>query len=74
MKTIKIALVGLSLAAATSLFAANTEHNHATVNHASSQASSMAYHNEMMTRDDFKVVLATQKPFVNGSNEVEIMI
>lgn len=34
----------------------------------------MAYHNEMMTRDDFKVIMSTEKPFVSGNNTVDIVI
>lgn len=74
----KLAFIGLSLIASTALFAANDTmgHGNSAMNHGSSVGSGMgmAYHNEMMTRDDYKVVLSTQKPFVNGSNQVEIMI
>ncbi|MFA7084635.1 MAG: FixH family protein [Arcobacteraceae bacterium] len=81
MKPIKLTLAGLCLSAATSLFAANhTTQNHENMNHANmnhgtnSNSHHAAYHNEMMTKDDYKVVLHTNKPFVNGNNEVEIMI
>ena len=72
MKSIKLALVGLSLVASTALFAA--EHDHSKMNHGTSVPSGLAYFNEMSTKDDYKVILSTQKPFVNGNNEVEIVI
>lgn len=77
MKTIKLAFVGLSLVASTALFANDhAQMDHSKMNHGTSMGSgvAMAYHNEMMTRDDYKVIMHTEKPFVNGSNEVEIMI
>ena len=75
MKSIKLAFIGLSLVASTALFAnQHAQMDHSKMNHASSVNSGMAYHNEMMTRDDYKVIMHTEKPFVNGSNEVEIMI
>jgi hypothetical protein len=72
MKSIKLALLGVSLLASTALFAA--EHDHSKMNHATSVSSSSAYVNEMSTKDEYTVVLSTQKPFVNGNNEVEIVI
>lgn len=72
MKQIKLALLGLSLFASTALFAA--EHDHSQMNHGTSVPSGLAYYNEMSTKDEFKVILSTQKPFVNGTNEVEIVI
>ncbi len=75
MKHLKLALAGVCLVTASSLFANDhSSHDHASMNQSSTSSSKMAYHNEMMTRDDFKVVVSTQKPFVNGNNEVEIMI
>ena len=72
MKSIKLALLGLSLVASSALFA--TEHDHSKMNHGTSVSSGLAYHNEMSTKDEYKVVISTLKPFVNGNNEVEIVI
>jgi hypothetical protein len=73
MKNIKLAILGLSLVASTGLFAAEMGHGQ-TMQGSSVSSNMVAYHNEMMTKDDYKVVMSTQKPFVNGSNEVSIMI
>lgn len=75
MKNIKLAILGLSIVAAQSLFAAQMNHSESSMNHASSVSNNMvAYHNEMVTKDNYKVVMSTPKPFVNGSNEVNIEI
>ena len=75
MKSIKLALIGLSLVASTALFAnEHAQMDHSKMNHASSASSGMAYHNEMLTRDEYKVIVHTEKPFVTGNNEVEIMV
>lgn len=75
MKPLKLTLAGFCLFAASTLFAnEHSQHDHGSMNHNMAQTSGMAYHNEMMTRDDFKVVVSTQKPFVNGNNEVDVMI
>jgi hypothetical protein len=56
MKHLKLALAGVCLVTASSLFANDhSSHDHASMNQSSTSSSKMAYHNEMMTRDDFKV-------------------
>ena len=48
--------------------------DHSKMNHTTTAKSGMAYHNEMATRDGFSVSIHSKKTFVNGNNEVEIMI